>query len=139
MTSCHTCHSNLDDEGTGDVEPPTVVDDLSFCRSCALEYVEKTHGAEMDAWAADNVKVTGQLDEYDPDVHFAPTREEYDMGMREAHTPNAVAAHNRHNRTNYDELIRDLDRDDPFDRALYRAIRRRVEALVGSIDELSEF
>lgn len=133
---CHTCQARLDDEDVGDVEPPTVVDDLSFCRSCAMEFVEKTYGAEMDAWAAENVKVTGKLAEYDPEAHFAPTPEEYDMGMREAHTPNAVAAHNRHNRTNYDELIRDLDRDDPFDRALYFAIRRRVTALVGDFDEL---
>lgn len=37
--------------------------------------------------------------------------------MREPYTENSVRAHNRHNCTNYDELIRDLKRNDPFDRA----------------------
>jgi hypothetical protein len=125
---------NLDDENNGEAEPPSIVDDLPFCSRCACEHVERTRGAELKAWAVEHVRVIGTLHEYDPTERYAPTREEYAAGMREAYTENSVRVHNRHNCTNYDELIRDLNRDDPFDRAKYSAIRRQVEALVGDGD-----
>jgi hypothetical protein len=134
MTSCHACRFALDDEGSGEVASATVVDGLQFCSLCACEHVERTRDAEFKAWAVEHVRVTRTPHEYDPTARHAPTREEYEMGMHEAYTENSVRADNRHNCTNYDDLIRDLNRDDPLDRAKYNAIRRQVEALVGDVE-----
>ena len=74
-----------------------------------------------------------ELDEYHRSKEWRPTHEEYGMGLREAYTPNAYVCYCRHGCTNYDSLIRDLDRSDPVDQAVYSAIRERIDELVNQL------
>ncbi len=104
-----------------------------YCESCVEQIIED-HSEEIAEYAA-QVKITGELEVYEPMEHFAPTPEQYDMGCREAHTENSVRAFNRHHRTNYEELIRGLSKDDALDRAFYTAVRERVNELLGVDDE----
>ena len=87
---------------------------------------------DFDEYAKELCKLTGQLAVYDPAGHYAPSPEEYEAGDREAYTENSVRAFNRHNRTNYDELIKPFSKHDtdPETRAYYSAIRTRIEELL---------
>lgn len=104
------------------------------CRSCWDQSLREAAREEASAFAKASCKITGSLERYDPSGGFAPTPQEYESGSKEAYTANAVRAFNRHNSTNYDELIRDLDRDDPVSCAYYSAIRERIEELLDDAD-----
>lgn len=99
-----------------------------FCEDCAQKVIGE-HAKEIASYAA-QVRITGTTTVYEPDCHYSPTREEYEYGNREAHTPNGVDTRNRHNATNYDALVSDLSRDDALDRAFYKAVRVRVAELL---------
>lgn len=75
-------------------------------------------------------RITRPLPEYDPDEEFRCTPEEYENGDKASKTPNAHPCHCRHNGTNYDDLIRELDRSSATDQVVYRAIRDRIEKLL---------
>ena len=79
---------------------------------------------------ANEVRITERIERFDPASRWAPTPEEYEAGSREAYTANSVRAFNRHCRTNYDALIDGLDRDDALERAVYNAVRERVDLLL---------
>jgi len=99
-----------------------------YCLDCAQAII-KEYAPEIAEYVS-RVRITDRVEKYDPRYRSAPTREEYDAGFREAYTENAVRAHNRHTRTNYDELIRGLDRSDALEQAVYNAVRERVEELL---------
>lgn len=133
--ACAGCGAELVDDG-----PPSYdYQGRTLCMDCVDHAIEKS--GEAEAWAARCVVVCNKnaLAAYDPEARSAPTREEYAAGAREAHTENAVRAHNRHNATNYDELKKDLDRYDPLDRARYAALCDRVgEEIANQLDALEE-
>ncbi|HMI82556.1 MAG TPA: hypothetical protein VK550_00615 [Polyangiaceae bacterium] len=114
-------------------EPP-------FCQACLRE------SAEDDArkFAEQFCCITDSLERFDEAQRFAPTPSEYEAGMTEAYTTNSVRAYNRHNRTNYEEIIGLLDRYDPVDQAIYGAVRDRINELLDEAfydvtdDEISE-
>ena len=97
-----------------------------FCAECGETELETARDEAIE-FAEQHVKVTRKPHLYDPACRDAPTPEEYEYGYREAYTENSVAAHNRHRCSNYDALIRGLDRYDPFDQIQYYAIRSVVE------------
>jgi len=115
--------------GTDDDLPYYECDDGEYiCLNCAEDAASETED-ECRAYAREHVRLTSKPHQYDDDYYYVPTREEYRWEGRRAYTPRAVAAYNRHECTNYDDLIQGLDRCDPWDRVLYRAIRARVYAL----------
>lgn len=103
------------------------IDSEGICIECA----ESDHRDDATAYAEKHCKVTRELEEYDSTQRYAPCPEAYALGDREAYTENSVYASNRHNCTNYDDLIRDLDRDSSRDRVYYDAIRARIDELLG--------
>lgn len=119
VTRCREC----------DCEVYETIDDETYCGDCTKAIIEE-HKSEIEELVA-QVKLTGELVVYEPEHRSAPTREEYAAGFREAYTENSVRAYNRHSRTNYDKLIKDLDPDDALSRAAYEAVRRRVGELLG--------
>ena len=106
----------------------------------AVETLVGTDEVRDDAerWAARHVRQTGPLEVYDSSERSAPTREEYEMGMREAYTDAAVEAHNRHSRTNYDALCSLLDKDSKLDQVYYDAVRTRVGAVIEESEWLQD-
>lgn len=134
--------TNVDDETeeftcadcgkSGVIDDEPVYEDLDGRKLC-LDCAEDSAAAmryECEEFAREHVRLTGRPHRYLEEYWYAPSRDEYQDGDREAYTENAVAAHNRHSCTNYDELISGLDRGDPWDRALYDAIRVRVEEVI---------
>ncbi|MDB5306552.1 MAG: hypothetical protein JWO38_754 [Gemmataceae bacterium] len=100
-----------------------------FCVPCLKELLKEWE-VEARQYAAENCRITRALPEYDPDLEFRPSPEDYAAGDREAYTPNAHMAKCRHEFTNYDELIRNLDRDSMEDQVAYEAIVTRINALL---------
>jgi hypothetical protein len=100
-----------------------------YCDSCTRALLLEAARDAVDV-ARDECKLTGRLHRFDPAHRSAPTREQYEAGDREAYTENSVRAYNRHDRTNYDALIAELDRDNAIDRIFYNAIRDRIDVLL---------
>jgi hypothetical protein len=106
------------------------VDGNNCCSAC-LEAILAEPATKK--WIEDcvaKVRITGDIEVYDARYRYAPTPKEYYWGQREAYTENSVHTFNRHHRTNYDALIKDLDRFDAVHSACYDAIRDRVEELL---------
>lgn len=103
--------------------------DQHFCEECAPAIASRLY-AEAAAFAFENCEVAERLPLYDESKRDAPTPEEYADGYREAYTENAFRCMYRHRYSNYDELIRNLDKFDFADRIRYQAIRDRIEELI---------
>lgn len=101
----------------------------TLCGRCARETYEEAKKDAAD-YATANVRVVRDPEPYDPALRFAPTREEYALGQKAAYTPNAYHAQLRHCNTNYEALIRGLERGDPVDELFYWAVRSRVDELI---------
>lgn len=104
--------------------------DERVCPNCYEAWAEECAESEAQAYAIEHCRLTAQVPDYDPELHYACSAEDYEMGAKESYTPNALLAWARHNATNYDELVKDLDRDSGEHRAYYTAIRQRVEQLI---------
>lgn len=106
-----------------------------ICEKCYDDAVEK-EDAEAEAAqpriaeAVAMCRATSDVSPYDKSEEYAPTREQYERGDKTAYTPNAYRAHVRHNCTNYDSIIRDLDRYDWIDRLICDAVRERIDEIV---------
>jgi hypothetical protein len=128
--ACVGCDTRLDEQAC-------VVACEWCCETCAATLL-KEEAREARAFALERCRITFPPEKFDsdPKLRFAPTREQYEMGSKEAYTWNAVRASNRHNRTNYDALLSEVEaelglgRDDPVTRVWYEAIRERIEALL---------
>ena len=101
-----------------------------FCEACGEDYLGEVE-TEAAAFALENVKLTREVELFDPAEEYRATVSDYRMGVKDSHTPRAVYAINRHECTNYDELIQGLERGDPADCIRYDAIRARIDQLLG--------
>jgi hypothetical protein len=100
-----------------------------ICQPCfesSIEAAEAEAAARVERCAIKS----RPLPPYDPALEFAPTPEEYAMGDRVAYSPGSYLTHCRHNLTNYDELIDDLDKERFLDSIVYVAVHNRILALV---------
>lgn len=108
-----------------------------FCESCMNQFIREVEG-EAVAYAEGHCKITLPLPRYDPTREYRCTPDEYAVGLRESYTTNAHMCSCRHNCTNYDELIKSLDRDSVRDKIYYMAIRARItDLLETAIEELA--
>ena len=98
------------------------VDDY-FCEKCAAELTAQWE-AEAAAYAEAKCKITKPLPKYEPQYEYRCTHEDYENGNKESYTPNSHFCHRRHECTNYEELIKPLDRDRAWDRILIRSPRQ---------------
>ncbi len=120
---CDKCKDELEEFGVCDGV------DMYLCDSCAQGIYRETLD-KANLFAAHECKITCDLPTFDPNDAWACTREEYARGDRESNTENAHRTRCRHCYTNYDDLIRGLDRDSLYDRAKYDAIRDRIDELI---------
>jgi hypothetical protein len=100
-----------------------------YCEAC-IPAVAAEAEVEARAFAREYCRVTRPLPPYDPAREYRCTPEEYASGNRESYTRSAHACYCRHECTNYDELVRGLDRPSVTDQILYAAIRERIKELL---------
>ena len=81
-------------------------------------------------FAEECCRITRPLPEYQPELEYRCSPEEYRMGERESYSPNAYLCHCRHNCTNYDELVADLGKDSATDHVRYLTIRDKIHELL---------
>jgi hypothetical protein len=124
---CESCKNEIIDDAYYDGEKSY------YCDACITTVVECIT-AEAKLFADENCKITSPLPVYDPNLEFSPTREEYEMGAREAYTRNSHRCHCRHQCTNYERLIQDFARDCFKDRIYYKVIKERIEELLQDED-----
>lgn len=124
---CAECEEPIADE-------PYLDDGKFLCESC-FEGITEAAREEAEEFAEANCKITQKLRRFDPEKEWACSPEDYDVGAKESYTENSVRAHNRHNCTNYDELIPDQHDTSIPARELYSAIRSRIEKLLDEANE----
>ena len=124
---CAECEQPIADEAYPDGEK-------YLCESCFQEIIDGAR-QEAEAFAEANCKITGKLHRFDPENECACSPKDYALGEKESYTENSVRAQNRHNCTNYDELIPDRHDTSIRARELYQAIRTRIEELLDDADE----
>lgn len=112
------------------IEMDTDEIDKQLCASCAEHTATESTRETAEAFAIEHCRLTTQPKPYNPFSHFACSPHEYDIGERASHTPNACLDWSRHNATNCDKLIAELEKGDPVDLAYYTAIRKRCNFLV---------
>lgn len=98
-----------------------------YCYQCVDPIIATI---EKDATAyAEKCRITHAPALYDDEHRHAVTREEYEQCYKDSYTANSTDAHNRHECTNYDELLKDIPNDAMTikSHSYYRAIRDRVE------------
>ncbi len=112
LAACSTC-----DRMVRENEDVYTDGESYYCRRC---FVNLLADAETQAaiFAEAQCRITRPLPEYDPDEEFRCTPEEYENGDKASKTPNAHLCHCRHNGTNYDDLIRELDRSSATDQVV---------------------
>ena len=119
-----------------DGEPWIVIDAALYCEGCSAIVIDERK-AEIDEVVSE-LRITTKFAKFDRRRRFAPTPREYDAGDREAYTENSTRAYNRHNCTNYDDVIDGLDGDDALSQACYDAVRARVEELLDDPENYEE-
>lgn len=82
-----------------------------LCHKCVLEIIEEARAEARDL--VKKCKITQPL-----------------LAFSEQYDEHAYLCHLRHNYTNYDELIEDLDRDSIWDQVVYHAVCDRIESLL---------
>lgn len=123
---CAECNQHLREEAYYDgVES-------YYCEHCIDKLIESAK-TEARSYAEANCKITKPLPKYDPQYEYRCTPEEYEMGARESYTPNAHMCHCRHNCTNYEELMKPLDRDSVVHQVFYSAIHNRITELLDEV------
>jgi hypothetical protein len=129
---CEGCESVIEDEAYYDGY------ESHYCEQCSSDLEQRAYD-EAKAFAMEHCELLPPLPEYDPEFSFRASPEEYENGERESCSPAAYRAVCRHAYSNYDVLIRDLDRDGYIDRIYYEVIRARVEELIQqAIDEMDD-
>lgn len=102
-----------------------------YCEICACS-VAARYAEEAEAYAEEHCKITGPLPEYDPDEEYKCSPEEYEQGLKDSYSPNAYLALCRHRYSNYEALIKPLDKASRTakGRLAYQAIRKRIMDLL---------
>jgi len=99
----------------------------TWCGECGVLEIEKIYSCSFDQ-ACSKLEFR-DLDEYDLELEFQP--DDYDL-CKEAYSPNSWHAYMRHNRSNYDDLLKGLCKLDPIDRIRYDGIRFAFESQLRS-------
>jgi hypothetical protein len=128
---CGLCATTIQDEAY-------MGDDEWLCLSCVKAKIERIT-KEAIAFAAENCRVTGKLPKYETELEWKCTPEEYDAGFKESYSPNSYEAFCRHHCTNYDELIKDLDRYALTDQIYYSMIMNRIVKLLQDEFDRAEY
>lgn len=116
----------------GEDEEAVYWGDVHRCEACSEKLAEIVE-ADAAEFAEENCKITKALPKYNPLHEFRCTREDYESGYsKESYTRNSHLCYCRHNCTNYDELIKGLNRFDHSleNQILYQAIRCRIDELL---------
>jgi len=100
------------------------------CPVCVLKLLPEVI-AEAQEFARVHCQITRPTPQYDPELEIKCTPEEYAAGNRESYSRKAFRNALRHEYTNYDDLLKSLDRNDWVDWVYYRVIRLRVAELLG--------
>jgi hypothetical protein len=117
-------------------EAACVLGDEYYCMEC-IDDEDAAITEEAREFALEHCKITRELPRYDERCEYGCTPEEYEAGERESYTPNSHLCYCRHTCTNYEELIKGLDRDEPADVTVYWAIKERInELLTEKIEEM---
>ncbi len=124
---CAHCEEPIEDE--------VYLEDGEYLHAACCEAIEKERRIEAEEFARVNCKITRKLHRFDPNKEWACSRDDYEMGARESYTENSVRAHNRHNCTNYDQLLPQRLDDSMWARALYEAVRERIEELLENAND----
>jgi hypothetical protein len=103
--------------------------DVYRCEDCSYKVAEVLE-VTAAAFAVEHCRITGKLPRFNPACEVRCTMEEYAEGFRDSYTRNSHLCECRHNYTNYEELIENLDRDNVRDQIFYGAIRMRIDALL---------
>lgn len=108
---------------------------VRHCPACVAERLPRVV-EEARGYAERHCRVTRRpLPAYDPVLEYRCTPEGYAAGDRSSYTRSSFRCRLRHEYTNYDVLIRDLDRLDWADGVRYLAVRRRMAELLGYDDD----
>jgi hypothetical protein len=109
----------------------------AYCFDCFEAMIQSEDFQTQTKEFVSQLKQTRPFHKYDEKIgekwrrnKWNPTPEEYEWGCREAYTFNSVAAYNRHNCTNYDELCKQLDRYDELDRVMYEKLLEQLFELI---------
>lgn len=124
---CADCDTHLPEEAYYDG-----IDEF-FCKKCMDLRIEECHQEAVE-FALENCRITSPLPEYESELELRCSPDAYAMGDWACYTPDYHMARCRHNCTNYDELIKDLDREAVPDRIYYNAIRERITDLLLELD-----
>jgi hypothetical protein len=119
---CAECEETIEDE--------VCCEDGEYYHTACCEEIEEELCKEAEEFAKTNCKIIRKLHRFDPHKEWACSRDDYEMRVRESYTENSVRAHNRHNCTNYDQLLPQRLDDSMWARALYEAVRERIEELL---------
>lgn len=134
---CHLCGrrcDTLDDQEKHKPEQPDVYLDGDagwVCEACVSELTPQLI-QEAEAYAREHCRITRPPHKFDPEFECRCTPKEYDDGDRMSYTENSVWTTNRHECTNYDQLLEELnlERDSIAGQVYYRAIRRRIREII---------
>jgi hypothetical protein len=130
---CLECKKQLEGEAAYDG-----IEEGYYCVRC-YDTIENRLAIEAKEFAEKNCRFsTDELPTFDPSYEHKPTTEEYEMGDRDAHTENAYRDALRHECTNYDELLADLDSEVVGGTRIPRSIKSAVlyEAIRTQIDQM---
>ena len=119
---CRVCEDDI----VGDYQ---LYSDDFICCSCAEQMAEDLKSQAIDH-ASSACKLDAELPIFDPATSRTITPDEYANGARESNTENAYRCRLRHDFSNYDTLISQLDRDCCIDSITYQAIRARMDEMI---------
>jgi hypothetical protein len=100
-----------------------------LCEECMQDQIEM-YEEEANEFAATNCKIVYPLPEYDAENECRCTPEEYARGEKLSNTPNSYRAACRHEYTNYEELLEDVERDSIRGKVFYEVIRTKIDDLL---------
>jgi hypothetical protein len=122
--TCRECRKPLSNE-----DECYSYSDGVFCLPCG-DLLAANYWLEAREFAMARSAIKPDLPKYEGDSSFKCTPEQYAAGEKMSDTPNAHFCSCRHEYTNYEQLIADLDCETLRDKLFYAAIRSRIDKLV---------
>ena len=103
--------------------------DEYICIPC-FEAGEEGRRKDAKEFAAANLRITSPLPRFDEAKAWTITPDQYSSGDKVSNTENAYRTRCRHKHTNYDELIKSLDKHRSLDNAYCDEIRNAANELI---------